>query len=334
MLRILGDICFADGYFDKGYGVGTAIANGADPFVHLNRNGNDFWIGNLECVCSNTSADYFTVTPEILKSVKHLDLYGVANNHSMQIGDDGYIQTINYLTERDVNFAGSNDRRSTVFIHQGKKIGFVAFSMRPDNFSSEPKYWHLPELSDIQQEIGRLADCDYKITFIHWGYEFINRPNLEQRQMAHWLIDIGVDLVIGMHPHVTQGGEIYKDKNIFYSLGNSVFNMPWMPTKYGLLVNVDLSTEKAKVWSDYTLIGSDYFPKIINDVPGEFSRPYLDSLIGKTVENEIYFAQANEYASQYTSANRKAVVKRMLKMPISEKIALVSDFINRRFLKK
>ncbi|MDE5629135.1 MAG: CapA family protein [Muribaculaceae bacterium] len=334
MLKILGDICFADGYFDKGCGVGTAIANGADPFSHLKREDTDFWIGNFECVCSKSQGDYFTISPEILKSVKHLNLYGVANNHSMQIGNDGYRETIEHLKENNIDFAGSNERRSTIFTHQGKKIGFMAFSMRPDNFSSSPLYWHIPELSEVETEIKKINDCDFKIAFIHWGYEFINKPNLEQKQLAHWLIDAGIDLVVGMHPHVSQGAEIYKGKYIFYSLGNTVFNMGWEPTKYGLMVNVDLSDEKVKVWSEYTQIGADYFPMIVDDVPKEFTRSHLDSLIEKTVENEIYFSQAREYTSQYTRANRKAVIRHMLKMPMREKIALISDFVNRRFLKK
>lgn len=334
MLKILGDICFADGYFDRGRGVGSAITAGVNPFQYLNRSDDDFWIGNFECVSANSRDSHFVISHEALDNVRHLDLYGVANNHSMQIGAEGYKQTVDYLERRNIKYVGSCRQRSTEFSHQDKKIGITAFSMRPDNFSDEPLYWHLPELSDIADEIKKLKDCDFRIAFIHWGYEFINRPNIEQRQMAHWLVDTGIDLVVGMHPHVAQGAEIYKNKSIFYSLGNTLFNMPWAPTRYGLMINVNLSDDEPKVWSDYTAIGDDFFPRIVEDVPHEFTRQYLDSLIPLVVENEIYFSKARDFTKQYTRANRKAVVKRMVSMPMSEKVSLISDFVKRRLFKR
>lgn len=334
MIRILGDVCFADGYFDRGQGVGTSIINGADPFKYFYRNNKDFWIGNFECVCSENQREHFVITPEALGAVKHIDLYGIANNHIMQIGEDGFNDTITFLDHKGIKYAGSNDQKSICFEHEGHTVGFMAFSMRPDNFSEKPLYWHLPELSDIEREIESQRNCDFRIAFIHWGYEFINRPNIEQRQMAHWLIDSGIDLVVGMHPHVAQGAEVYKGKYIFYSLGNTVFNMPWEPTKYGLLVNVDLSGTVERVWSDYIKIESDFFPRIVKDVPENFSRGYLDSLLAQTIENEQYFALVRKYTDEYTSVNRRSIAKRMMKMPIREKVALIADFAKRRLYRK
>lgn len=333
MLKIIGDICFADWYFDKGGGVGTSIASGNNPFGKLPRRVEDFWIGNFECVCSE-SQNHFVVRLDILNSVPHLDLYGVANNHSMQIGNEGYLETLNFLESHKIDYVGSLTRKCCVFSHQDKKIGILAFSMRPDNFTSEPLYWNIPEYSEIEREIQSLEGCDFKIAYLHWGYEFMNRPNIEQRQMAHWLIDSGIDLVIGMHPHIMQGAEVYKGKNIFYSLGNAVFNMSWEPTKYGLLVNVDLAKEEPVVSTQYLHIGDDYFPEIVEDVPESFSRQFLDKELLNTEENEKYFATARIYNSQYTKANRKDILKRMWKMPFDEKYEMLNDFIKRRLLKK
>lgn len=333
MLRIIGDICFADWYFDKGKGVGSSIASGNNPFAKLQRNAEDFWIGNFECVCAE-SDDHFVVRPEVLNCVLHLDLYGVANNHSMQIGDSGYKQTLQYLDSHGIPYVGSLSQKNRIFVHQNKKIGVLAFSMRPDNFTQKPLYWHLPDLSEIEKEIGMLAQCDYKIAYIHWGYEFMNRPNIEQRQLAHWLIDSGLDLVIGMHPHVGQGAEVYKGKHIFYSLGNTVFNMSWEPTRYGFIVNVDLSKLNPEISSQYIYIGDDFFPEIVENVPTPFTRQFLDSEVLVVEENEKYFAKARQCNAQYTKVNRKTVIRRMWSMPLNEKIELVRDFLNRRILKR
>lgn len=336
MLKILGDINFADWYFDNGMGVGTAIANGADPFLKLNMNPDDFWIGNFECVCADVSISNhpFVISPVILSKISHMSLYGVANNHVMQAGDDAYLQTLSFLKRQSILYAGSDNQRSVEFSHQDKHIGFMAFSMRPDNFTDNPLYWHLPKLAEIQSEIHKLSDCDLRIVYAHWGYEFVNHPNIEQRQMAHWLIDSGADIVVGMHPHVAQGAEIYKGKHIFYSLGNSVFNMAWEPTKYGLMINIDLAGEKPKVWSDYIHIGNDFFPEKVTDVPKAYSRNFLDSRVANIVENEKYFIESRNRTAEYTQCNRKEILNRMLRMPMKAKCELVSDFVKRRLLSK
>ena len=107
---------------------------------------------------------------------------------------------------------------------------------RPENFSETPLYWSMPEYSEIEEEIEKLSGCDFRIAYVHWGNEFINYPYVDQKNLAHLMIDKGADIIIGMHPHVLQGFEVYKGKYIFYSLGNFVFNMPWTPTKYAELL--------------------------------------------------------------------------------------------------
>lgn len=68
-----------------------------------------------------------------------------------------------------------------------------------------------------------------KVFFLHWNYEFENLPLPADRKFAHYLIDIGADLIIGHHSHVINPVEIYKGKAIFYSLGNFYFPQ----VKYG-----------------------------------------------------------------------------------------------------
>ncbi|MDO4334383.1 MAG: CapA family protein [Bacteroidales bacterium] len=336
MLKILGDINFSDWYFDQGKGVGSSIVGGADPFHKLPISSEDFWIGNLECVCADIPDKHypFVISPALLTKIRHMDLYGIANNHIMQAGENAFYQTLTFLDNNGIKYAGADNHRSITFIHQSKKVGFMAFSMRPDNFTPTPSYWHLPELTELKEELKKLEKCDFRIIFVHWGYEFINRPNIDQRQLAHWLIDEGADLIVGMHPHVTQGSEIYKGKNIFYSIGNTVFNMAWEPTRFGLMLNVDLSKDKPTVWSNYIKIGNDFFPEIVTDVPHPYTRDYLDSIATIIDENEKYFAEVSIKTAKYTNANRKAIIKRMLKMSPRTQFTLISDFIKRRLLSR
>lgn len=330
MIKIFGDMELSDGYFDAGIGVGSKLRNGINPFASIVRGKDDFWIGNFECVCStakNTGTP-FIINPVHLNNFHHCDLYGVANNHVMQHGHDAYQEMLDYLDEHQIPYVGSYNRRSTTFQHQNKQIGIIAFSQRPDNFTDSPLYWHLPEYSEIEEEITKLSDCDYKIAFIHWGYEFINYPNIDQKLLGHWLVDQGIDLVIGMHPHVTQGYEVYKGKHIFYSLGNCIFNMPWEPTKYGLSVSVNLK-EEPKVNFEYLQLNG-YFPKIVDKVPEKYSMAYLNSLLDINEENEKYFAKAKKCYLEYRKINRKDILRNFLKISPKASLEIIHNFISKR----
>lgn len=336
MLRIVGDLNFADGFFDMGFGTGTLIKNGSDPFQYIKGNvKDDFWIGNFECVCSGVSvkddieARQFIIAPDACDHVSHLDLYGVANNHVMQHGAEAYRQMVSYIESKGSQYAGTQEKPSTVFEHQGKKIAITVFNQRPENFTKPPLYWAIPEYEDIKAELKKYENCDYRIIYVHWGIEFINYPYNDQKQFAHYLVDCGADLVIGMHPHVMQGLEVYNGKHIFYSLGNCVFNMPWESTKYSLQVNVDLAT--SEVSFKYLHIGADYFPRYVDQVPEKYTMEYLNTLIDICEDNEKYFAKADRCLGLYRKANRKNIINNIWKLKFLDISSMLIDFIKRRF---
>lgn len=337
MLRIIGDINFTDGFFDTGFGVGSSIAKGADPFAKLNRSKSDFWIGNFECVCSDVSdkdgiyMKQFRISPEDMSHIRHFDLYGVANNHVMQHGCAAYENMLDYLERSGCLYVGSKSRKSLIIKHQGKMIGIIAFSLRPENFSETPLYWSMPEYSEIEDGIGKLSGCDFRIVYVHWGNEFINYPYVDQKSLAHLMIDKGADMIIGMHPHVLQGFEVYKGKYIFYSLGNFVFNMPWTPTKYAAIVNVDFNGCQPEISWDYAKIGIDYFPRLLdeNQVPEEFRFDYLNSLLQKADENERYYSNVFACMKKYRRSNYLDILHNVTKFKFSDLHSIVRDFVDR-----
>ena len=335
MLRIVGDINFADGYFDTGIGTGSRIGLGMNPFAHLQRIPDDYWIGNMECVIADVSdkqglkARQFRISPKHLESLKHLDCYGVANNHVMQHGSDSYLSMLGYLGQNGVGYAGAVAKKTHVFEHQGKRVAFTAFSQRPDNFTKSPLCWSLPEYREIREELDAYKDCDYRIVFVHWGNEFINYPYIDQKQFAHELIDNGANLVIGMHPHVMQGCEQYKGQWIFYSLGNFVFNMPWTPAEFGLMVNVDLVGEP-RIGYEYIKIGNDFCPEVVDDVPNKYSVEHLNTLLDINKENEKYYAQVRRCNKLYRRVNRMDVIKNFFRMNPADSWGIVAEFIKKR----
>lgn len=339
MLKFTGDISLTDGYFDMGFGVGSKLAQGFDPFCHLNRNENDCWIGNFEGVASDVSnksgvkANQFRVHPDVLKHLHHFDAYGVANNHAMQHGDEAYRQTFEVLNEMGSRCFGSNECKSIVLEHQGRQVSLTAFSQRIDAFSERPLYWHNPECKDIEGELANLPAETFKVAFVHWGNEFINRPSAQQKLFAHFLIDAGFDLVIGMHSHVLQGYEDYHGKRIYYSLGNFVFDMAWEPCKYGAIVSVDLSYGQPVYKEQYLKIGEDCVPCIVDgkDVPQAWQFTVLNEALKKEDNSEEYHNEIKAKYKIYRKVNHKRIVFDLIKHPACAS-AIIMDFIKRRFL--
>jgi poly-gamma-glutamate capsule biosynthesis protein CapA/YwtB (metallophosphatase superfamily) len=80
-------------------------------------------------------------------------------------------------------------------------------------------------LNDILEDVRAVRQqVDLVVVSLHWGVEYVDQPSKAQREMAHRLIDEGVDLILGHHPHWLQGLEVYHDKLIAYSLGNFIFD--------------------------------------------------------------------------------------------------------------
>ena len=181
MLKIVGDINYTDSYFDVGFGVGSEILHGADPFQYIHRKEDDFWIGNFECVCSETTnkrgvfGKQFRISRQYLEQIQHLNAYSVANNHVMQHGRDAYIQMLHNIECFKASYVGDINRKTIFFEHQNKKVSITSFSLRQDEFNTEPLYWCNPEYCDIERELNTfLLDVDVKIAYIHWGIENIN----------------------------------------------------------------------------------------------------------------------------------------------------------------
>lgn len=338
MIKFVGDINLTDWDFNFGFGIGSRIAQGFNPFSRLQRNEADIWVGNFEGVASDVTerkgmaSKVFRVSPSVLESLKHFDIYGFANNHAMQHGTAAYGQTVEALEKYGSRVFGTNENRTIIIEHQGRKLSLTGACFRVDEFTENPRYWYNPEYKEIEVELNSLPKDAYKVFFVHWGNEYINRPSSAQKKFAHWLIDAGFDLVIGMHPHILQGYEVYNGKHIFYSIGNFVFDMAWEPTRFGAMVNVDFSAGEVNVGTEYVQIGSDFAPRVIDekDVPEQYRFEKLNELLSIEKNSEEYHAAINRYYKQYRKANHKDIMKKMAGHP-SVAFDIIKDYIKRRF---
>ena len=337
MIHFTGDINLTDWIFNVGFGIGTRIGKGFDPLQYLEHKEGDLWIGNFEGVASNASAnkgiyaEAFRIDPDALRNLHHMDIYGFANNHAMEHGAEAYIETVKALESYGSKVFGRKEVRSIVFEHQGQMFTITGMCLRIEDSKFEPLYWYNPEYKEIEAELATLPEDAFKILYVHWGNEYINRPSAAQKKFAHWLIDSGFDLIIGMHPHVLQGYEIYNGKRIYYSLGNCVFDMPSEQCKIGALVGVDIKDGKPIYTEEYLKIDEECCPHVVSEseIPDNWQFKHLNECLKKDDNSENYHNEINRGYLIYRKANRKQLLKSAFSHPGSFASVLM-DFVKRK----
>jgi len=167
----------------------------------------------------NTTFTFPTSTASLLAR-SGIDAVSLANNHIFDFGRQGVESTREHLPAAGVRYFGDPldvRRKSALFDVNGLTVAIAGFN----------EFLGVDSVSTTVSEIGALrADADFVIVFSHWGEEYV--PVVDrQRAAAHAFIEAGADAVIGAHPHVIQESEVYKGKQIYYSLGNFIFDQYW-----------------------------------------------------------------------------------------------------------
>lgn len=157
---------------------------------------------------------------EVLKQGS-IEAVNLANNHIFDYLEQGYWDTVSNLSAAELGYFGFEHKYLTEV--KGIKIGVLGF-LGWD--CSKQKKEEIKKAVDSMKEQG----ANLIIANFHWGEERKYAPNQTQKDLGHYSIDIGVDLVLGHHPHVAQGIETYKGKSIVYSMGNFCFGGNKNPT--------------------------------------------------------------------------------------------------------
>ncbi len=161
---------------------------------------------------------FFRGDPEYASILTASSIEGavLANNHSMDYHRRGYDDTVYYLGEAGV--AAAEEDAPARFTVGGKGISVAVLSA---NLVGTDRDKALEGLLTLLKK--HKTDRTLAVVSLHWGTEGAALPEKWQREAARRLIDSGADLIVGHHPHVVQGIEIYNGKYIAYSLGNFAF---------------------------------------------------------------------------------------------------------------
>ena len=227
----------------------------------------DIAIGNLETTFAGKKVGYSSYptfnTPEALAdNLKSLgiDVLSTANNHSLDKGYAGIESTIDYLDKADISHTGtfkSEEDQNKILIKEvkGIKIAFLSYTYGTNGIPvpSSKKYCiNLIDKNLIkkQLELAKAENPDIICVNMHWGIEYQTTQNKEQENLANFLFENGVDIILGSHPHVLQPMEkrtitlddgTTKDGFVIYSLGNFISGQVKQNTRNSIILNLKIT---------------------------------------------------------------------------------------------
>ena len=248
---------------------GELIARGVDPFQPFAPllASHDLRIGNLECVVATGGTALakpytFRADPGVLPVLKrHFDAMSLANNHSGDFGKAAFAEQLDLM--RGAGLAGFGGGRNATEAHaplvierNGLRIALLGYlEFKPRSFEADATRPGVAWSGEDEQVIEDIVaartvhHADIVIPFMHWGWEEEAQPSPRLRAFARRMIDAGADMVVGGHPHVTQGAEVYRGKPIVYSLGNFLFNgFETEATTTGWVLSLKVGPDGVRSW--------------------------------------------------------------------------------------
>jgi poly-gamma-glutamate capsule biosynthesis protein CapA/YwtB (metallophosphatase superfamily) len=242
----------------------------------------DILAGNLECAITDQGQPEpktytFAAPPSSAQALgmAGFDIAVLGNNHSLDYGQDGLVETLNLLNEQGIGTVGvgvGDQAAGPIILEKnGLRIAFLSYVDVPREFLGfDTRAWLATDTApgiawaiteDIQADVtAAKQQADVVIVFMHFGYEGNEMPVRFQRDMAIVAIKAGASAVIGSHPHMLQHVEVYHGALIAYSLGNFVFDDFDMPENRSAILRLRLDQNG--------MLSYDWFPVvIINGLP-------------------------------------------------------------------
>lgn len=204
-----------------------------DPLNDVSLPVADFSVCNFEFPLKFSGcAQYYDVSSEYgvspdfarLLNFGRFDVYGLANNHVMDYGVEGMINTKKLLEDSGAKVVGVRGQSESVILEaSGVRVAVIA-AVKDGRWAKEGAG---PVIIDRNALLSLVAfhkkDVDHVVLYLHWGTELVDAPDPNDVELARELVEAGASCVVGHHPHVPQGTELYGDGLISYSLGSFIY---------------------------------------------------------------------------------------------------------------
>lgn len=353
-LTAVGDIMAHTPQLEAQYDASTDTYSFDNNFQHIKNyiENSDLSIANLETTLAGESIAYSSYptfnTPDALAvALKNagFDVISTINNHTFDKGTLGFERTLSTLKNLGFDTVGTrsniDDNDYIIKDVNGIKLGITSYSY--GDIKGSNKYLNGIQVSDeckdkanifsstdiesafstINNTLSNLSNTDMQIVILHWGNEYQRTPNNFQKELAQKLSDVGVDIIIGSHPHVVQPVEMIKSSNgendtlVVYSLGNLISNQrqeilgtPY--TEDGLMVTIDITKDSLEeeayvsnvtcipTWVNKYTSGSKLVYEIV---------PLEDKTSLNTIENLPYSKLEQSYENTSSLINNSDIIQ-------------------------
>ena len=243
----------------------------------------DICVGNLETTFAGEEVGYssyptFNTPDSLAYELKDigLDVLSTAGNHALDKGFDGLSRTIDVLNDADISHLGTykteEDQNKTLIKYvKGIKIAFVNYAYGTNGIQIPSDKSFCVNLIDenlmkTQLDNAKKENPDIIIACMHWGNEYKTTQNSTQEDLANFLFQNGVDIILGTHPHVLEPMEkrtitledgTTNDGFVIYSLGNFISDQNAENTRNSIILNLDITKH---VDGKITIDNYEYIP--------------------------------------------------------------------------
>ena len=305
-MSAVGDILWGEAMLKDGYNEQTETYDFSYMFRGISGfiDSADIVMGTMETNFTSGKYTNENAPKEFAQAVKDsgINVVTISHNHSLDYGVQGLKETKAYLEELGYNTVGDKlEKDNAVLIKTVKKtkIAFLTYTYGVNSQSSKTK----EELSSISIYSEKQVESDvayakeqgaeYICVMIHWGDAISDKVTDEQKKMADFLVDSGVDMILGAHPSVVQPMEVRQNKdgkNVFiaYSIGTYISTLSDDNAKVELVLNIELrkSGKDGKIYLNKV----DYTPIYVLDR-------------GQNADNRYQLIDMKSVASDYTNEN-------------------------------
>ena len=290
-LVAIGDIMCHNTNYQTAYNSSTKTYDFGPAFVNVAKyvEKGDIAIGNLETTLSGKEVGYsgyptFNSPEELGVAIKNIgiDVVSTANNHCMDKGSKGVVNTLDNLDQIGISHMGTNrtkEEQDTILVKdvKGMKIAFLSFTYGTNGINIPSGKEYLVNLIDkdfiLQQiELAKKENPDLICASMHWGIEYAQKQNKEQEQLADLLFKNGVDVILGNHAHVIEPMEkrkvtlddgTEKDCFVVYAMGNFISAQTKEHTRSTVILDMNI-TKKGET-GKISIDSVDYIPVYCHD---------------------------------------------------------------------
>ena len=275
----------------------------------------DFAIGNLEVTLAGSpfkGYPQFSSPDELAVACKNsgMDVLVTANNHSCDRKNKGVIRTLDVLDSLKILHTGTfkdvkNREKNNLLVlsKEGIKVGLLNYTYGTNGLPfSDPVYVNLVDSVLIKKDVinAKNKDLDKLIVFVHWGYEYKDFPNSYQKKYNRFFQDLGVDVVIGSHPHVIQPMVYSKENNheflTVFSLGNFVSNQRAERKDGGAMFRLSFQ----KTDNNILISRKEYIPVWVHKFIEKEKYHFQILPCARPIYNEKYFSNKEDFQKMKT----------------------------------